>query len=151
MAAALLAVMPASAQAPAEGASRSFATGLRPGQVTASRLIGTTVVSTNNESIGDVNDILLDREGRIAGVVVGVGGFLGIGEKDVAVPFEALEFTDRPVPGTRPAARNAPSTGAEPPGNGMPERVTLRMTKADLEAAPAFLSSRRGDGAPANP
>ena len=67
----------------------------QPGQWMASKLIGTTVIGANNESIGDVNDVLLDRSGQAVAVIVGVGGFLGIGEKDVAVAFNQLEFTNR--------------------------------------------------------
>ena len=51
----------------------------------------------NNQEnkIGEVNDILLDADGKIAAVIVGVGGFLGVGEKDVAVPFNALKVTEK--------------------------------------------------------
>ena len=75
-------------------------------QMMASKLIGTTVVSANNESIGDVNDVILDRNGQVMAVVVGVGGFLGIGEKDVAVPFASLDFASREQMN---AANNAPA------------------------------------------
>jgi hypothetical protein len=120
----------------------------------ASKLIGTTVVGANNESIGDVNDILLDRNGQAVAVVVGVGGFLGIGEKDVAVAFDQLEFTSRASAST---AHTASSTSAAGQGAGTtattggdagatgsttasagPERIMLRMTKDDLKNAPRF-------------
>ena len=55
----------------------------------------TKVISANNESIGDINDVIVDRNGQAIAAVVGVGGFLGIGEKDVAVPFKSLEFATR--------------------------------------------------------
>lgn len=133
----------------------------QPGQWLASKLIGTTVVSANNESIGDVNDVLMDRGGQSVAVVVGVGGFLGIGEKNVAVPFNSLEFTSRAAA----AASGAASTGAAstattatgstattgsstaPSGTAStsaasssdaPERIMLRMSKQDLQNAPAF-------------
>src|SRR4051794_4921060 len=48
----------------------------------ASNLIGSTVYSNNNENVGDINDIIIGNDGRVQGVVVGVGGFLGLGEKD---------------------------------------------------------------------
>ena len=53
------------------------------------------VYDNQNNKIGDVNDILLDKEGRVSAVIVGVGGFLGMGEKDVAVPFNALKVAEK--------------------------------------------------------
>jgi sporulation protein YlmC with PRC-barrel domain len=64
----------------------------QPGQMLGSDLRGTRVYGASNESIGDISDLVVDRDGRLAAVIVGVGGFLGIGQKDVAVPFEALEI-----------------------------------------------------------
>jgi hypothetical protein len=57
----------------------------------ASNWIGQSLYNTNDENLGDINDILLDKDGRVRAVIVGVGGFLGIGEKDVAVNFAAIE------------------------------------------------------------
>jgi hypothetical protein len=156
----------------------------------ASKMIGTTVVSANNESVGDINDVVVDRQGRAVAVVIGVGGFLGIGEKDVAVPFEALEFTASTRQGAQ--ATNTAGAGARPAdvnsrvattgstmsnqqdtatnretattgntgnaGSGgaaqanstndgnLPDRIMLRMTKAELQNAPAFQTTRRGAG-----
>lgn len=45
-----------------------------------------------NETIGDINDVLIGNDGKIAAVIVGVGGFLGMGEKNVALPFDQLTF-----------------------------------------------------------
>ncbi len=64
----------------------------QPGQIMGSDLRGTRVYGANNESIGDISDLLLDRQGQVVAAIVGVGGFLGIGQKDVAVPFQALEI-----------------------------------------------------------
>lgn len=61
-----------------------------------SRLIGAPVYSTagdDAEEIGSINDLVFSESGQIEAVVIGVGGFLGIGEKNVAVDFDALEFT----------------------------------------------------------
>jgi len=76
------------------GMQGQFMTQMQPEQIMASELIGTRVVSANNESIGDINDVIVDRNGQVMAAVVGVGGFLGIGEKDVAVPFKSLEFAN---------------------------------------------------------
>jgi PRC-barrel domain len=59
----------------------------------ASSIIGKAAVNSQNETIGDVNDLVTDRSGKIIAALIGVGGFLGIGEKDVAVRFEDLKFT----------------------------------------------------------
>ena len=55
-------------------------------------LIGKSVVNADNESIGDVNDLVTDQNGKIIAIVVGAGGFLGIGEKDVAIRFEDVKL-----------------------------------------------------------
>jgi len=154
-----------------QGATQGqFMTQMRGQQMMASKLIGTTVVSTNNESIGDLNDVILDRSGQVMAVVVGVGGFLGIGEKDVAVPFSSLEFASREqMNAANNAAGNVTSTGStsgggatnrstattgNTGGNGAstspdsvgsaPDRIMLRMTKAELQSAPSFRTSNSG-------
>jgi hypothetical protein len=63
------------------------------GQLSASDLLNKTVKNAANESVGDINDIRIDNGGKIAAVIIGVGGFLGMGEKNVALPFEQLTFT----------------------------------------------------------
>ncbi|HEU4379302.1 MAG TPA: PRC-barrel domain-containing protein [Hyphomicrobiaceae bacterium] len=59
----------------------------------ASQFIGQAVSNDAGEVIGDINDLLFDKSGKIANVVIGVGGFLGIGEKGVAIPYAALDIT----------------------------------------------------------
>jgi sporulation protein YlmC with PRC-barrel domain len=54
-----------------------------------------SVYDPSNNKIGEVMDVLLSQDGKISALIVGVGGFLGIGEKDVAVPFEAIKRTVR--------------------------------------------------------
>jgi PRC-barrel domain len=58
----------------------------------ASKLIGSTVTNAAGESIGDINEVLLGQDGKMAAVVIGVGGFLGLGEREVAVKFDALKM-----------------------------------------------------------
>jgi ribosomal 30S subunit maturation factor RimM len=72
---------------------RNFIARQEPGQFSAERLIGTTLRSTEGEELGEISDLLVDRDGTVAGVVVGVGGFLGIGRRDVGVSWDALELT----------------------------------------------------------
>ena len=63
-----------------------------PDQWLASKFKGTDVIGPNNEKIGDVNDMLFDKNGKVLAYVVGVGGFLGIGEKDVALALSAFQI-----------------------------------------------------------
>ena len=75
------------------------------------------MVGTDDKKIGDVSDVLFDQQGKIEAYVVGVGGFLGIGAKDVAV---------------------APSAFQPVKDNNNNERLKLSMTKEELQKAPAF-------------
>jgi hypothetical protein len=84
----------------------------------AADIIGMTVVSAEGEDIGEVDDLIFDDQQRLSGVVVGVGGFLGIGEKSVGIDWSQAEV------------RTDPESGSE--------RIFVSMTKADLEAAPDF-------------
>lgn len=63
-----------------------------PSGLLASNLIGTTVYSQDDQSIGDINDIILSQEGQATQVIVGVGGFLGMGEKDVVLDMSKLQI-----------------------------------------------------------
>jgi sporulation protein YlmC with PRC-barrel domain len=144
--------------------SGQFMTQIQPDQILASKLIGTRVISANNESIGDINDVIVDRNGQAVAAVVGVGGFLGIGEKNVAVPYKSLEFASREqvnamsnadknaagktvtttgstnttgaAGSSTMATNNAPNTVSS--DDTTPARVVLRMTKEELRSAPAF-------------
>jgi sporulation protein YlmC with PRC-barrel domain len=89
----------------------------QPGQMLGSDLTGTNVYGMNNETIGDINDVLIGRDGRVVAVVVGVGGFLGIGQKDVAVPFEALEIQSAATTGNRTTGTGT-TTGTGVTGTG---------------------------------
>jgi len=80
-------------------------------------LIGTTVYTAGDESIGDVNDVIITTDGRIDGVVVGVGGFLGIGEKNVALKLDTVQMVDQ--------------------GDNT-VKLTVSSTKEELEKAPSF-------------
>ena len=59
----------------------------------ASSMIGTSVVSTSGDNLGDVKEVVIDpRSGKVAYAVISFGGFLGMGEKLFAVPFSALKY-----------------------------------------------------------
>ncbi len=63
-----------------------------PDLMRGSRFIGLDVYGADNQKIGDVDELLVDRQGKVHGVVVAVGGFLGIGQKNVAIPFDQLQW-----------------------------------------------------------
>ncbi|WP_051678909.1 PRC-barrel domain-containing protein [Xanthobacter sp. 91] len=109
----------------ATGMAPTFVTRQMADQHMASNLIGSAVRGPADENLGDINDLLIDRSGNVAAVVIGVGGFLGIGEKDVAVPFQSVEVNR--VDGK--------------------DRLVLRKTKDELKNAPTFTEA---DKAPAS-
>ena len=105
-----------------------------------SKMVGLSVYNDANESIGSVNDLLADKSGNIKAVVIGVGGFLGVGEHLVAVPFDKVKWVTEPVAytgtagatGTRPASTT--TTGAAnpnaPAGSTSPTSTTSSSTSS---------------------
>lgn len=75
----------------------------------SSKLVGVKVYNNANENVGSIDDLLIDKSGQIKGVVIGVGGFLGMGEHLVAVSFDQLKFSDQPVSAN--TASTAPASG----------------------------------------
>ena len=138
-------------------ASTQFVTVLASDQMRGSKLIGVDVYGSDNAKIGDIDELIFDKDGRIQAVVVGVGGFLGIGTKDVAFPYSELSFVDEPARTAAPTAGVAMPANPNAPGttgsttmatttvdnDGVPDRATVKMTKADLQAAPEFHYSAR--------
>ena len=80
--------------APAGGAS--YLTEQGQDQVAASTYIGQSVYNASDESIGEINDVIFTKDGSVEAAVIGVGGFLGIGEKNVAVPLETITVAEVP-------------------------------------------------------
>jgi sporulation protein YlmC with PRC-barrel domain len=87
------------------------------GEWLASLFIGQVVTNQAGDAIGDINDLVFDKNGRVTTAVLGIGGFLGIGDKSVGVPFSSLSFT----------------TGKD--GNRV---VIVPLTKETLQLAPIF-------------
>ena len=90
------------------------------GQVLATNLIGKSVYSGQGEDakkVGDINDVLMSSDGKVQAAVIGVGGFLGVGEKDVAVQFDRLHWSV---------------------DKDNDKRLSIAASKNDLESAPAF-------------
>lgn len=92
-----LAQSQAPAAQPAAPATTASAPMAQAGHWRSSKLIGVNVYNDQNEKLGDINEILLDQSGKVAGVVLGVGGFLGVGEHYVMVSFDKLKWVNEPV------------------------------------------------------
>ena len=100
---------PAAAPAPMNNPALNTSAAMMPRSGwRASKLIGLNIYNQQNEKLGDVNEIILDHQGKITGVVIGVGGFLGMGEHDVMVAFDQLRFVDE----ARTAANTANNAAA---------------------------------------
>ena len=123
----------------------------------ASKLVGLSVYNENNESLGSINDLLTDKSGNIKAVVIGVGGFLGVGEHLVAVPLDKIKFVNEPVAytgasngpnapaGTRPpsttttgSAANPPAMATAKPNPWYPDHAVYNATKDELKNMPEF-------------
>ncbi|SDM27957.1 PRC-barrel domain-containing protein [Modicisalibacter muralis] len=92
-------------------------------QVRSAQLVGSAVVNASDEEIGTIDGLLLSKQGQVEGIIVGVGGFLGIGEKHVALDWGAVEITS-----------------AEGEAN---YQVRTTLDRAALEKAPEFKTEEK--------
>jgi len=99
-------------------AQGKFVTKQSADQFLASKFKGTDVIGTDDKKIGDVSDVLFDKDKKVLAYIVGVGGFLGIGAKDVALEPTSFQM----VPGK----------------DASDYKLRLSMTKDELKAAPTF-------------
>ncbi len=101
----------------------------------ASSLIGQSVYNAQDEAIGDINDLVTDQSGKIVAVLIGSGGFLGLGEKDVAVRFEDLKLARDENDNVKIIADlNRETLASAPDYETLPEqKVTVGSTKDDRE------------------
>lgn len=113
---------PDAAKPAAPAAMGSYLTEQGPTQISANDYIGSAVYTSADESIGSVTNLILEENGGIVAAVVGVGGFLGIGAKDVAVPMDKLTVTRDTQNGTI--------------------RLTTTETAETLKAAPEFVTMK---------
>lgn len=128
----------------------------------ASKLVGLKIYNENNDSTGSIDDLLTDKNGNIKAVVIGVGGFLGVGEHFVAVPFDKMKFVNEPVSSasasttpsdatarpmssttTGAATTSTVPTGSAPamtanPNPWYPDHAVFNATKDELKAMPEF-------------
>ncbi|MGH7101195.1 MAG: PRC-barrel domain-containing protein [Acetobacteraceae bacterium] len=124
------------------------------GEWRASKLVGATVYNDSGNSIGSIDDLLVNDSGKIDTAVVSVGGFLGIGSKLVAVPFDKFKFEQsqtghaaaRPQPAEPAAiqpvnATTAQNEHAAAAQNAVPVQYSILLpqaTKDSLKSAPDF-------------
>jgi putative membrane protein len=118
-----------------------------PSDWTAQSLIGKSVENNSGETLGEVNNVIVNEKGKVVAITVGVGGFLGLGEKDVGVPFEALKFE------TAGDAAEDSETGSQATNEEKEKadeasrldsdhsnmQIVIDATKEQLEAAPSFV------------
>jgi len=121
----------------------------------ASKVVGLNVYNDKNENIGSINDLLMDKGGAIKAAVISVGGFLGVGSRLVALPYEKLKFSTEPV--AYSSAANAPPAGTKPPASTTttgsasnapaatskpnpwyPDHAMFNATKDELQKMPEF-------------
>ncbi len=96
----------------------NFVSSQKPDQWLASKFKGTDVVGSDNQKLGDVSDILFNKSGKVEAFVISVGGFLGVGSKEVALAPNSFDV----LPGQ----------------NGSPDKLKLAATKDELKAAQTF-------------
>ena len=130
---------------PARKSNIKYLTRQAPTDWTAEALIGRTVENSNGDNLGEINNVIINEKGDVVAVVIGVGGFLGIGEKNVGVPFDALDFrtvdpaenrTDKSK--EQKAEQKQESAEARFDSEHEDMHIVLNTTKDDLEAAPEF-------------
>ena len=146
---------PADRAAPAATTAGSHEKMALKGNWRASKLMGLDVYNEANEKLGDVNELILDKNGKVSAVVIGVGGFLGMGEHDIAVSMDKLKFVEEPVrtsstaPATTTRETAETTTGAATTtstatarnadaNDWVPDHAVMSGTKEQLKAMPQF-------------
>jgi sporulation protein YlmC with PRC-barrel domain len=87
----------------------------------SSDFVGKPVYSRNDERVGEIDDLLMTTDGKIAAAVVGVGGFLGMGERKVAIAFPSIQMTKD--------------------SNGV-DRLSVQVSKDMLKTAPEYKAAK---------
>ena len=147
---------PADRAAPAATTAGSQEKMMLKGNWRASKLMGLDVYNEANEKLGDINELILDKNGKVSAVVIGVGGFLGMGEHDIAVSMDKLKFMEEPVrtSSTAPATTTRETTTKETTtgaattttttarsanaNDWTPDHAVMSGTKEQLKAMPQF-------------
>lgn len=121
-----------------------------PWVVRASDLFNERIYNPKGDDVGEVEDVLINRNGRIEALVIEVGGFLGIGERRIAVSPQAIRLYPHEMTAT---SGTVPSVGLSPETRGavrarndhriskaiVPERMVLTLSVDQLRSAPAYI------------
>jgi sporulation protein YlmC with PRC-barrel domain len=138
------------APAPAPATQSSASNTSFHGDWRVSKVVGLNVYNEKNENVGSINDLLMDKSGSIKAAVISVGGFLGMGARLVAVPFDKVKFSTEPVAYTGMAgapnaggAKPATTTGSAAPQPAKPnpwypDHAMINGTAEELKAMPEF-------------
>ena len=122
----------------------------RDGEWRSSKLIGVDVYNDANEKIGAIEDLIVDKSSRVENVILGVGGFLGMGEHYVAVSMDKLKWANEPVRTSSTAATDKTTVGTNANTNTSnrpvraadekwyPDHAVFNATKDQLKAMPQF-------------
>ena len=104
----------------------------------SSKLIGLNVYNDKNEKLGDISEVLVDKSGKVDGVVIGVGGFLGMGQHDIKVDMSKLKFVDEPArtastdtTGSSTKTDNRPATATSTKNTWYPDHAVLSGATKD--------------------
>ena len=127
---------------PAANSATTTTTTSASGDWRASKMAGLKVYNDANENIGSINDLLMDKSGSIKIAVIGVGGFLGMGEHLVAIPYDKLKFVNQAVAYNGTGANNnaATNTAANRPAS--TTTTTGAATGTDKTATTTSSSSK---------
>jgi sporulation protein YlmC with PRC-barrel domain len=129
------------------------------GQWRTSKVIGVNIYNDSNEKLGSIDELIMNKkDGKIEKVIIGVGGFLGVGQRDIAVNFDQLKFSDQPVPSST-ASTTTSSSGSTTTGSSTtpssttgatssssrttanewyPDHAVMSATKDQLKSMPEF-------------
>jgi sporulation protein YlmC with PRC-barrel domain len=114
---------------------------VQPGHWQTSKLRGLGIYNNSHEKIGTISDLIVDSSGKVQAVVIGVGGFLGIGQRDIAVPMDQIQFVAAPRVNAGAAAISATGTAGPNPGAGMTGSATLTAPTAPDARAPSNMAT----------
>jgi|SRR5579862_268117 len=130
--------VPSARGTPAQTSNPSASqTQLKPGEWQATKIVGLDVYNAHNDKIGDIKQLIIDKEGTVRSVLVAAGGFLGMDEHDVAIPFKDLRWSDRAVSATNTSGSPNPPTAANDEAHrGYPDHAILDMSKDQLKRLP---------------
>ncbi|MFC5084143.1 PRC-barrel domain-containing protein [Microvirga arabica] len=114
----------------------NFMTRLEAGQMLASKIMDEDVVGADNKDIGDVEDLVLDRSGKVVAVVIEVDE--GLGDRTVALPLSAIQMNAADAATTGSVQGSGQTTGSNSARSSDDMRIMVNMPVDQLKSAPEF-------------